>query len=149
MRDDLAHHTRQRLAGKTRERPPARADGRLTSGGYLGAVDDELERKVRECMRHHAGHTAPRGFEWRVFKCRCLLEIACPFARRHFGHAAEQAILEPRAREQKSIRAHHHKRRAAAQCASLLLGLAWKALLVAAFARRAWSYPRAQRTGRI
>ena len=77
------------------------------------------------------------AFERRSAERRRVVEFTKPFGRRHFGHAAEQALFGTRAHEEETIRAHRDERRTAAQRAGLLLGLAREALLIAALARRA------------
>src|SRR3979411_1301626 len=71
-----------------------------------------------------------------------------PLRARHFGHAAEQALLRTGANQQ-FIAARDYERSASAQRAGFLRRLARKSLLVAARTRRAIVVERAQRTSRL
>jgi hypothetical protein len=59
MRDHLAHQVWQCFARKVGKRNPARACWRAHVRWYLRNVDDQIEWKMREHVRHHAGDAAP------------------------------------------------------------------------------------------
>ena len=59
MRHHLAHQVWQRLASKVGKRNPARIFWRARAHWCLRNVNDQVERKMREHMRRHAGDAAP------------------------------------------------------------------------------------------
>jgi|SRR6516225_5901863 len=62
MRHDLAHHGRKRLAGKVGNGNPTRAGRRTALRVDARDVNSELERKMREGVRHHSREAAPIRF---------------------------------------------------------------------------------------
>src|SRR4051794_2340175 len=104
---------------------------------------------MREGVRDDTCQTPPLRFERSAIECHRLIEAARPFARRHFGHTAEQTFFGARARQDKAIRAHYDKRSAAAQRAGLLLGFTREALLIAARACGTRDHPWAEGAGGI
>src|ERR1700722_18261640 len=117
MRDDLAHHIRQRFARKCGDRYPAHVFRRAGSCRHMRGIDHKLERKVRKDMSDHAHLAMPTRH---AAKSRRLLQRglvvlrSAPVRTRHFGHAAEQPLLGTAA-NQKLVTACHDKRSTSAQ----------------------------------
>ena len=151
MRDDLAHHIRERFILKRRNRHPARSLRRTGARGNACGVDDKLQRKMRKNVGDDACLAMPAGnaFQQRPLLQRRLVVLrGKPMRGRYFGHAAEQAPFRPRA-DQELIAARDDERSPTPQRAGLFRRLARKNLLIAARTGRAIITERAQRAGRF
>src|SRR5580692_3192546 len=139
MRDDLAHHIRQRFAAKRRDRHPAHACRCAGPRGHMRGIDHKFERKVRKDMSDHAHLAMPARH---ATEPGCLLQRglvvlrSVPVRTRHFGHAAEQSLFGATANQQLAA-ARHDKGSTSAKFACLLRSFARKALLIAALTRPA------------
>ena len=138
MENNFAHHARQRgFAGSRQRAPSACRAARACRAGTLRRIDDKLERKMREGVRHHAGQAAPlppsaahRAVPSRHRTSRAIRSSALRSCRRAalLRGACAAGCGRPRA----TRRTRH---RAATRRSSSRL--ARKALLIAARARRA------------
>src|ERR1041385_8358280 len=87
MRHHFAHQVRQCLASKLGKRNPARTVWRAGAHWYLRNVNHQIERKMREYVRHHPRDAPPacaRKLRRFVERVR-LVEIMRPGARGHLG----------------------------------------------------------------
>ena len=133
---------------------PARAFRRRRARRNIGYIDREFKREMREDMTHHAGNvgaTFPAFLEAKrgaLFSAVVLVKIRRPLGRRHFGHAAEQALGRPRAHQHETVGAACDESGAAAQDPFPLRHSSRKCLRIAANASRAASFHGHRRTGR-
>ena len=111
---------------QAREREPARALGRRRAAPARRAAktDSSSGKCVKTCVtapgrrRHSCRDAGERG---RSLERACVVEIRRPRRRRDFGHAAEEAVRRPGAKEHVSVAAQDDKGRArAAACPSRL-----------------------------
>ena len=84
----------------------------------------------------------------RALQRDAFVKIFRPFRRRHFGHAAEQALFRPRAHQHETVGAARDKSGAAAQRPFPLRHASRKCLGIAARVCRAAFVPGTQRAGR-
>src|SRR5690242_10085595 len=148
MRHHLAHQVWQRLASKVGKRHPARIFWGAHAYRYLRNVDDQIEWKMREHVRHHAGNAAPaRARELRRFvEGLCIVEFMGPGGGRHLGHPTEQSFRRARTHKHESVRAQYHKRSPAPTPPFRLRRLNWKVFRIATHAGYTGVIPWTERT---
>src|SRR5262245_58841478 len=98
MRHHLAHQVWQRLTSKLGKRNPARAFWRPRANRYLRSVDDQIEWKMREHMRHDARNPVPEGVRKlrRPVERISVVEVVRPSRGRHLGHSTKQSLRRAR-----------------------------------------------------
>ena len=122
-------------------------DGAFSIAGQPRAIHVQFQPEMREDMHDRTGNTPPVGLNRRVSRRRYLLLSTRPFASRHFGHAAEKAVVRTLAEEDGAVGADGDESVAVAGRPLGLLGLHRVALLLAAGMGNAGVIQRAEGAG--